>query len=336
MRRNVNYQPPFVYFGGKSAVAEVVWNALGEDVLNYVEPFAGSAAVLFLRDEPGHIETINDADGFVVNAWRSIKHDADAVAYYADDIVSEPDLHARHLWLVGQRESLTDRLCGDLDFYDPKVAGFWLWGINAWIGSGWCSGRGPWISVDGVMTLRNTGQGVNRKLPHLSGNGSPGQGILRRDTGGQARSAWLRDYLAEFAARLRNVRVCCGDWSRVCGPSVTFRHGLTGVFLDPPYADSAARTSDLYAVDCEQVAHDVRRWAIEQGENPLMRIVLAGYDGEHEMPDSWHVHEWQTSGGYALQGEDGSDGRENRKRERLWFSPHCNHPNAAKQQDLFA
>ena len=105
---------------------------------------------------------------------------------------------------------------------------------------------------------------------------------------------------------------------------MTFRHGITGVFLDPPYADTASRTKGLYAKDCEKVAHDVREWAIEQGKNPLMRIVLAGYEGEHEMPADWRVIEWEAVGGYGLIAEDEeATGRANKGRERLWLSPAC-------------
>lgn len=39
---------PFPWFGGKSRAAPLVWSALG-DVANYVEPFAGSLAVLLAR-----------------------------------------------------------------------------------------------------------------------------------------------------------------------------------------------------------------------------------------------------------------------------------------------
>ena len=81
---------------------------------------------------------------------------------------------------------------------------------------------------------------------------------------------------------------------------------------------------NLYAIDCGQIAHDVREWAIEQGENPLMRIVLAGYESEHAMPDGWREVAWKAHGGYGLQGTDeSSNGRANSHRERLWFSPHC-------------
>lgn len=323
MARNTNYRPPFVWFGGKSPVADAAWQALG-DVDNYVEPFFGSGAVLFLRNGIGKIETVNDCDGFVSNFWRALSKDADAVTEAADWPVNEADLHARHLWLVGNRKRITERLMGDPEFFDARAAGWWVWGLNCWIGSGWCSGTGPWIAEDGELRqlphLRDTGQGVNRKLPHL-GNTGKGDCAVRR--------AWLRNYLREFSDRLRNVRVCCGDWSRVCGPSVTFRHGLTGVFLDPPY--SVERTEGVYACDSNDVAVEVRQWAIENGHNDGMRIVLAGYAGEHDMPKDWRVHAWKAAGGYGLEGNQA--GRENSVRERLWMSPHCV---AARQMELFS
>jgi hypothetical protein len=130
------------------------------------------------------------------------------------------------------------------------------------------------------------------------------------------------------------VRVCAGDWQRVCGPSVTHRHGITAVFLDPPYADTAERTEGLYAIDDLSVAHDVRAWATEQASNPLMRICLAGYDGEHAMPDDWEVVEWKAQGGFGSQNDDKDGiGRTNSARERLWFSPHCLKPH--RDRSLF-
>lgn len=71
---------------------------------------------------------------------------------------------------------------------------------------------------------------------------------------------------------------------------MTFKHGITGVFLDPPYADEAQRTDDLYASDSGNVAHAVREWAIANGDNPKLRIALCGYQGEHAMPESMGPH----------------------------------------------
>ena len=39
---------PFTYFGGKSKIANIVWQALGQPK-SYIEPFAGSIAVLLAR-----------------------------------------------------------------------------------------------------------------------------------------------------------------------------------------------------------------------------------------------------------------------------------------------
>jgi DNA adenine methylase len=310
---------PFPWFGGKRKVSAEVWQRFG-NVVNYVEPFFGSGAVLLGRPEPFYgVETVNDLDGYVANFWRATKLAPLDVAKWADNPVNENDLHARHVWLLQQREDLAARLEGDPDFFDAKIAGWWVWGICSWIGSGFCSGNGPWWIDDNrnLVHLGNLGQGVNRKLVHLGdkGRGEP-----------QARLYPLFNSLAE---RLRNVRVCSGDWSRVCGPSVTFKHGLTGVFLDPPYADTANRCSDLYRKDSELVAHAVCEWAICNGDNQLMRIALCGYEGEHDMPKSWAVHEWSAGEGFGAQAVERS---KNGKRERIWFSPACL---SKKQGSLF-
>src|SRR3990167_11080710 len=149
---------PFTYFGGKSSVSDVVWSAFG-DVDNYIEPFFGSGSILLARPRwragIRWTETVNDADGFLANFWRALQHDPDGVAYYADWPVNENDLEARHLWLVNRRKDFTDKL-NEPDYYDVKAAGWWVWGINCWIGSGWCSGKGPWVwDDDKRITNRN-------------------------------------------------------------------------------------------------------------------------------------------------------------------------------------
>jgi hypothetical protein len=307
---------PFPYFGGKRKIAAEIWKRFGA-VDNYVEPFFGSGAVLLARPEPFSTETVNDADGLLSNFWRALQTDPEAVATFADWPVNENDLHARHSWLVGQKDSLQAKLEGDPDYFDAKMAGWWVWGMACWIGSGFCSGNGPWqvADVDGfrqLVHLGNDGHGVNRQLVHLGG----GRGVNRKRVD-------LLNYFNQLADRLHDVRVCCGDWSRVCGPSVTFKHGITAVLLDPPYADTAKRHATLYRIDSESVAHSVREWAIKQGDNPLMRIALCGYEGEHQMPQDWLIESWNAGEGFGSQ----ADARTNNgKKERIWFSPHCLNP----------
>jgi len=157
---------PFPYYGGKSKVSQLVWQRFG-DVKNYVEPFAGSMAVLLGRPSVDYDrlpkETVNDKDGFISNFWRAVQAAPDEVAQWADWPPNENDLHARHSWLVQQADGLTARLEGNPDYYDAKIAGWWVWGIALWIGSGWCSGNGPWQQVDmedGTRQLVNVGEGV--------------------------------------------------------------------------------------------------------------------------------------------------------------------------------
>jgi hypothetical protein len=54
------------------------------------------------------------------------------------------------------------------------------------------------------------------QLPHLGGNHDSGRGVHS----GRARED-LRAYLGALSARLRRVRVACGDWSRVCTDSAS-------------------------------------------------------------------------------------------------------------------
>lgn len=311
---------PFPWFGGKRRVAPWVWEAFG-DVDNYVEPFAGSLAVLLERPEwhDGQAETVNDADSYLSNFWRALAADPDAVAAYADWPVNETDLFARHLWLVNTgKQILWAGMEADPDFYDAKIAGWWVWGINAWIGSGWCSGTGPW--------KHDQEQGVNRQLPHL---GTAGQGVNRQlphlgDAGrGEPTGEAIRQYMEQLAWRLRRVRVCAGDWERVCTRGALNYGATVGVFLDPPYLGEV-RTKNLYATDDHHVAIDVRNWAIEHGDDPRLRIILAGYEPEHEthMPGTWRRIVYSASKSYGSSAGGGVNDA-NRALERLWLSPHC-------------
>lgn len=105
-------ETPFPWFGGKRDVAPQVWDALG-NVSHYVEPFFGSGAVLLRRPHSAKFETVNDVDGLLANFWRAVRADPLAVAHHADWPCNEADLHARHVWLVGQRD-IRARFQGEL------------------------------------------------------------------------------------------------------------------------------------------------------------------------------------------------------------------------------
>ena len=320
---------PFPYFGGKRRAAPAVWRALG-DPAGYVEPFAGSAAVLLARPpfKGRRTETLNDADGWLVNAWRAIQHSPHETAAHAHGPVTEIDYHARLAWLQERRTpELVAWLEGDPEAHDPKAAGWWLYVLACGIGDPF--GPGPWRVIDGHLRdtrklphLGDAGRGVNRELPHL---GNAGQGVNRElphlgDAGKGEQQARLTHYFLRLAERLASVRITCGDWRRVLTPSVT-RSGTGGdgsraIFLDPPYATSG----DLYAVTegHETISAQVRDWCLTAP--PDLRIVLCGYDTEHA---ELEAHGWVVTDGKAGGGAGYSTNSASGRRERLWLSPEC-------------
>jgi site-specific DNA-adenine methylase len=289
-------QAPFPWFGGKSRVAHLVWERFG-DVPNYVEPFAGSLAVLLGRPQWGgdRSELVNDADCYLSNFWRALKENPRGVLEAADWPVNEADLHARHSWLCAQEE-FRRRMLTDPKYCDVRIAGWWLWGICAWLGGGWC--RTPY-----------------QRRPSLGH-----RGILKLSI----RDAWrenVEQWMLRLSERLRWVKVCCGDWRRVLTPLATIGAGVTGVFLDPPYSAEADRDRGIYGAEDLRVAHDARQWAIDHGQDLRLKIALCGYEGEHDMPDDWECVAWTAHGGMAYRGN--GRGKENKHRERIWFSPSC-------------
>ena len=64
-------RPPVTYFGGKSRLAPWIASLLPPHRV-YVEPFCGSAAVLFAKAPSTH-EVINDRDGNLVNFLRVLR-----------------------------------------------------------------------------------------------------------------------------------------------------------------------------------------------------------------------------------------------------------------------
>lgn len=170
----INYRKtPFPWFGGKADAAEIAWAAMG-DVPHYVEPFAGSLAVLLRRPhEPNrtyYSETVGDTDSLLCNFWRAVQLRPQETAEAASYPVSELDKHARGCFLLRWRESeACAHLAGDPTFCDPLVAGWWAWCVCCSIGA-WGQGGPWWPDEDGRLRKRPRGKngGVKGNLPHLT------------------------------------------------------------------------------------------------------------------------------------------------------------------------
>lgn len=304
---------PYMYFGNKSKIAPVIWKAF-RGIKVFSDPFCGSAAILLQNPEPVRYEIINDADMFVSNFWRSVKMNPRGVAYYADFPKFEADLHARHTWLVteGAQRLMDNR--DNPEFFDVRVAGYWVWGLNNWRGRGWCAkayedNKRVWRQSPTV-----TRTGFMRKAYERYSD----QNVLPANLG-------VEDYFYRLMNRLKHVKVDSGDWTRVVKPSMTTNLGETGIFFDPPYSAKADRDNKLYAKESKTVAQDVYRWCREHENTPKLRIALCGYEGEFEFPETWTTISWSTGGGLGntKRTDSAKKGKENRNRERIWLSPNC-------------
>jgi len=299
---------PFPYFGGKRSVAPDVWKRLGRPT-QYIEPFCGSAAMLLAAPRPAALEVVCDASGFIANFWRATKHQPGKVAEWADYPVSHIDLGARHGWLMEQRQRIGEAMQDPEWPGDAKVAGWWLWGQCAWIGSGWCDWQ---KDVGQVPHASDAGMGVQAvgKVPH-AGNAGRGETRLMTSCG---RTAWA--WLHRLADRLERVRVVHGDWSRCLNSH--FGGADTAVFLDPPYR----AFEKLYGV-AEPVANAVEAWAKDNGH---LRIAICGHRGDYPSLDGWDAVDW-SRGRLTYGGGKTTDS------ECIWYSPACL---PAESRDLFA
>ena len=228
---------PFPYYGGKSRIAKIVWERFGK-VDGYIEPFAGSLAVLLGCPYIPEREVVCDLSPHISNFWRAMKFDPDAVAESAYWPTFHHDLIAKHRWLNKWGIDNSERLLDDPEYFDAKAAGWWAWGISNWIGAefadGWATGKqqvtdesrpqvttypnGQGLQVHRVRDLRphmqatNPGwRGVNMQSlsiqdkrptinPHCGGGG--GVQIQSRRS-----NAGLIDEFQKLAQRLKRVIV---------------------------------------------------------------------------------------------------------------------------------
>lgn len=300
---------PFPFFGGKSMIAKIVWDALGQP-RHYLEPFFGSGAVLLQRpnyDKTKHTETICDKDGFICNVWRSLIFNPDEVAKWCDWPVNHVDLAARRNVLIKNEEYLLQNLITDDKFFDPILAGYWIWSTSCWIGSGLIKPYNP------LNSKKEHNFNILGPIPSIS---NTGHGICSVHKGD------IYKYFNLLSNRLRYVRVVCGDWTRICGGEWQDKIGMVGIFFDPPYG--IRNRTKIYHKDSFTVSSKVKEWCLERGHKASYRIVLCGYEEYEDLLNyGWTKLTWKGSGGYANSAKNNTQGKINRSRETVYFSPYC-------------
>ena len=257
-------------------------------------------------------EIVCDLNGFVSNFWRSIQNDPEKTAHYADWPTFHQDLTARHKWLVKWgNENI--KLCEDPDFYDPKVAGWWCWGMSMWIGQTFCS----------------LSEHVGDTRPHArSGNGVMKQRVIEGEA--KDHSKRLRDWFIKLAKRFEKVVVLNRPWESAVTPAVLddtdkSSSSTRAVFLDPPYLTDQ-RFKNLYQSDKQdkpdKSAQDSYDWAVSKGNDPDYKIAYCCGEGDFDIPQGWFTINQKFMGA-----------RNTERNDIIMFSPSCNQ--VSQQQTLF-
>lgn len=125
-------KPPFAYYGGKTKLADAIAAVL-PDHTHYVEPFAGSLAVLLAKPQ-SDMETVNDLDQDLMTFWRVLRDRpleleaamhltphgrAEHAAAYDLDLADDLE-RARRVWvLLSQGRGSTLRRTGWRFYRDP-------------------------------------------------------------------------------------------------------------------------------------------------------------------------------------------------------------------------
>ena len=289
---------PFPYFGGKIRWAPEIWKRFGSPDV-YVEPFAGSIAVLLANPVPAGREIVSDTEGMICNFWRAVTSDPDKVSDYSLWPTVHQDLTARHKWLREWKRNNSWRFSEDPDYYDAKVAGWYAWGMSQWIGRGFMVAE--WDQI-----------------PYSGGSLGGGQGVQLQTKF----SLSIDARFADLARRMERVIVLNRDWSSCVTPSMLMDNKVNRgmeplnrcVFLDPPYCADDRQV--VYGSDFRGTSEDDAvsswEWALQHGDR--YRIAYCCREGDFDVPDDWHVITRDFGNTYN---------RSRSKRESVLFSPAC-------------
>jgi DNA adenine methylase len=140
-------RPPFSYYGSKARLAPRIADLLPAH-RTYIEPFAGSAAVLFAKP-PSPVEIINDQDNNVVTFFRVLRNHADELVRV---LRLTPYARAEYLAADLAADDLTD-IERARRFFIRATQGFNGAGTGRW--AGWSNGirNGSTSDAHSVATL---------------------------------------------------------------------------------------------------------------------------------------------------------------------------------------
>ena len=291
---------PFPYFGTKKHYASIVWQRFGNPDC-YIEPFAGSIAVLLRREvmpTTRSIEIIGDLSGKICNFWRAVQADPEAVARYCTWPIVHHDLTSRNIFIVNWLRENKQKLIDNPDFFDAKIAGWWAWG--------------QCVSVD--MKYCRV---IDASRPCLHGAGVSISKTAYKSLKFEECIEYNSRIMKELADRISQVAIINRPWAACCTPALLAEGQNPAIFLDPPYKQEQ-RTDTLY--DNEEQSEDAAvasyDWAVQHGEK--YRIAYCCHKDDFPVPTDWEAvemsfvtHNWSKTR------------KPNKPTDLIMFSPAC-------------
>ncbi len=98
-------KPLLTYYGGKQKLAPIINEIIPRHTL-YAEPFSGGAAVFFYK-RPSTVEVINDTNGELINFYKVVKENFDALQMEVAKTLHSRFQHER-AWIVYNYPDLFD------------------------------------------------------------------------------------------------------------------------------------------------------------------------------------------------------------------------------------
>lgn len=189
---------PVSYYGGKAGMLRHILPLIPSHG-TYVEPFIGGASVFWAK-EPSPIEVINDLNGEIVNFYRVMQTEPDALASLILATAHSRQLHV-HAALVYRNP----------DLFDPVR--------RAWA---------VWVQCNMSFASIIQGGYAYGKTPTPSGKDSTTLSFANK------RDLWANS-LEPIKQRLRHVQIECNDALQV----IRSRDSAQAFhYIDPPYIDS--------------------------------------------------------------------------------------------------
>jgi DNA adenine methylase len=306
--------------GAKASLAARIVALLGPHG-SYVEPYAGSAAVLLAKDRCP-VETLNDIDQHVIHFYRTMRDPdtrfrlIDALTYtpYArvelKEATEEPAPPIREVVRAALTAAVTDT-----DAMTPRHLAI---ALDAALSALSPEAR----QTEAQASVERARRFFVRTNQRYVGNDNGGWTCTLKASSGHSNASKWANYVTRLSAvaeRLQGVQIECGGAIDVLDKLVKNADPQTAVYLDPPYLRET-RSGSRYREDrMRSVHHELLLKVAVLLPGP---VVLSSYPNAL-YEDALGPAGWTQYRGHRKASGQSGKGRTAQRTEVLWANPQC-------------